>query len=71
MGMMQKRRQQMARIDLVGSDGVNIQDARERTAGEAGAAKEAVRRVGEYKRGSVDPSDGNNDLINRRSQENL
>lgn len=59
------------RADLVGPAGVNRQDARARAAGEAGAAREAVKRVGEYKRGRVDPADGNNDTINRRSQENL
>jgi len=61
----------VARVDRVGPGGVNRQDARARKAGEAGAGREAVRRVGEYKRGRVDSSDGNNALINRRSQENL
>jgi len=59
------------RVELVGSDGVNIQDARARKAGDAGAGREAAKRVGEYRRGRVDPADGNNDTINRKSQENL
>ena len=67
MGMMQKRRQQMARIDRVGTDGVNIQNRRP----DYNSAKAATKRVSEYKQGRVDPSDGTNDLINRRSQENL
>lgn len=66
-----KNRQKLARADRVGTDGINRQDARARAAGESGAAKEAVKRVGEYKKGRVDPADGNNELINRRSQENL
>lgn len=59
------------RINAVGQSGVAAQDARAKAAGDSGAGREAVRRVGEYKRGRVDPADGNNDTINRRSQENL
>ena len=68
---MRAHRNKRKRVELVGTDGVNRQDARARKAGEAGAAREAVRRVGEYTRGRVDPADGNNDTINRKSQENL
>ena len=67
MGMMQKKRQEIARVDLVGTDGVNIQNRRPNY----DSAKAAIKRVSEYKKGRVDPSDGTNDLINRRSQENL
>ncbi|RLA58211.1 MAG: hypothetical protein DRQ89_15610 [Epsilonproteobacteria bacterium] len=65
------QKNKLKRFDRVGASGVNRQDARARAAGEAGAAREAVKRVGEYKRGRVDPADGNNDTINRKSQENL
>jgi hypothetical protein len=61
----------LQRADRVGGRGVNRQNARARAAGAAGAAREATRRVGEYKRGKVNKSDGTNDSINRRSQENL
>ncbi len=67
-----KKRQQLgARVGAVGLGGVQKQDARAKKAGPAGAAKEAVKRVGEYKRGKVDKADGNNTYINRKSQENL
>lgn len=66
-----QHRQKPSRVAAVGLDGVNRQDARAKKAGPSGAAREAVRRVGEYKRGRVDPADGNNDTINRKSQENL
>ena len=65
------RKRKVARAERVGGAGVNYQDARAAKAGEAGAAREAAKRVGEYKRGKVDKSDGGNDYINRRSQENL
>ena len=67
-----RRRQQLPkRVAAVGLTGTQQQDARAKKAGPKGAAREAVRRVGEYRRGRVDPADGNNDTINRRSQENL
>ena len=66
-----KRRRLGERINAVGQSGVAAQDARAKKAGPKAAGREAVKRVGEYKRGKVDPADGNNDLINRRSQENL
>jgi hypothetical protein len=66
-----RQKNKQKRVDLVGGAGVNRQDARERAAGEAGAAREAVKRVGEYRRGRVDPADGNNDTINRKSVERL
>jgi len=69
--VIQSRKRTLARAELVGGAGVNTQDARAKEAGESGAAREAVRRVGEYKRGRVDPADGNNEVINRRSQEDL
>lgn len=65
------RRRLQARIHAVGQTGVALQDARAKAAGPEGASREAVKRVGEYRRGKVDPADGNNDLINRKSQENL
>ena len=49
-----KQKRTRTRVDLVGSDGVNIQDARERAAKtpkEKG--REVQRRMGEYKSGSV------------------
>ena len=67
MGMMKKRQQQMARVDRVGPDGVNVQNSRPNY----DSAKEAVRRVGEYKRGRVDKASGDTIAMNRRKQENL
>lgn len=67
MSMLERRKRLINRVERVGSQGVNIQDSRPNPE----SSKETIRRVGEYKRGRVDPSDGNNDLINRRSQENL
>jgi hypothetical protein len=64
------RRRLPARIAAVGQAGVNTQDKRAKAAGAAGAGREAVKRVGEYKRGKVDKSDGNNTYINRRKQDN-
>jgi len=64
-------KRKVQRSERVGDSGVNTQDWRATQAGEAGAAREAVKRVGEYKRGRVDPSDGNNDTMNRRSVEKL
>lgn len=64
-------KRKVARAERIGSGGVNKQNARAKTAGDAGMAREAVKRVGEYKRGRVDKSDGLNDYINRRSQEDL
>jgi len=61
----------LKRAELVGGRGVNIQNRRAEKAGPAGAAKEAVRRVGEYKSGKVDKSLGTNEYINRKTQENL
>ena len=66
-----QRKRLVSRVDRVGSRGVNIQDARARAAGAGSTAREASRRVGEYKRGKVDKSDGTNEYINRKSQENL
>ena len=63
-------RNKVERSERVGDEGVNIQNRRAEQAGEAGAAREAVKRVGEYKRGKVDKADGNNEYINRRNQEN-
>jgi hypothetical protein len=61
----------LKRAELVGGRGVTIQNRRAEKAGPKGAAKEAVRRVGEYKTGKVDKSLGTNEYINRRRQENL
>jgi hypothetical protein len=67
----QLNKRKVARAERVGSAGINKQNARAKAAGPAGAAREAVKRVGEYKRGKVDKADGMNDYINRRKQENL
>ena len=67
----QLNKRKVARAERVGSGGVNTQNARAKAAGPAGAAKEAVRRVGEYKSGKVDKSLGTNEYINRKTQENL
>ena len=66
-----KRKQLGNRMAAVGLSGVKHQDARAKAAGAAGAAREAVKRVGEYKRGKIDKANGNNSYINRKSQENL
>jgi hypothetical protein len=47
------RKRLPARVFAVGQAGVNTQDKRAKAAGAKGAAKEAVRRVGEYRRGKV------------------
>jgi hypothetical protein len=47
------RKQYPNRVFAVGLSGVKQQDKRAKAAGAKGAAKEAVRRVGEYKRGKV------------------
>jgi hypothetical protein len=47
------RKQYPKRVFAVGLSGVQKQDKRAKAAGASGAAKEAVRRVGEYKRGKV------------------
>jgi len=49
-----KQERTRKRVELVGADGVNYQDARARKAGPENAGKEARKRVGEYQRGRVD-----------------
>ena len=66
-----RHKQKVARVDRVGTAGVNFQDARARAAGEAGAASQAVKRVGEYKKGKVDKTSGETIELNRRNQENF
>jgi hypothetical protein len=46
----------MDRIDKVGTDGVNAQDTRARAAGDSPKAltRQAIKRVGEYKKGKVE-----------------
>ena len=67
-----RQKNKQKRVDRVGTAGVNTQNRRERNAStDKQRTVETVRRVGEYRRGKVDPSDGNNDTINRKSQENL
>jgi hypothetical protein len=66
-------RREAQRKGIIGKEGVRQQDLR--TTRPHKPAKEAVRRVGEYKAAKkvarkIDKSDGNNTYINRRKQDN-
>jgi hypothetical protein len=65
------RRRLPARINAVGQSGILAQDKRAKRAGPENAGKQAIKRVGEYKRGRVDKASGDTIALNRRSQENL
>jgi hypothetical protein len=66
-----KRKRLGERVNAVGPGGVIAQDKRAKAAGPSAAGREAVKRVGEYKRGKVDKSSGDTLALNRRKQENL
>ena len=52
---LKKQERTRKRVELVGTSGVNKQDTRRRKVKAAGGnlAKDAVKRMGEYKRGAV------------------
>ena len=54
MGKIEDYHRKMKRVELVGSTGVNIQDARRRAAkNPKDVTRDVQKRMGEYKRGSV------------------